>query len=55
MLSLQGESKYWIKNVSDKTIAARVYGSNFVIFNFLENDNFFWNSVESLEFFNSVT
>ena len=39
----------------DKTIAAKVHGSNFVIFNFLENDDFLWNSVESLEFFNSLT
>ena len=36
----------------DKTIAAKVHGT---IFNFLENDNFFWNSVESSEFVNSVT
>ena len=34
----------------DKTIAAQVHGSNFVIFNFLESDDFFWNSVESLDF-----
>ena len=41
--------------VFDKAIAAQVHGSNFVIFNFLENDDFLLNSVESLEFFNSVT
>ena len=39
----------------DKTIAAQVHGSNFVIFNFLENDDFFLNSEEALGFFNSVT
>ena len=39
----------------NKTIAAQVHGSNFVIFIFLENNDFFWNSVESLEFFNTVT
>ena len=42
LLSLQ---RY--KVVFDKTIAAQ---ANFVIFNFLENDNFFLNSVESLDF-----
>ena len=41
LLSLQRESKYWIKKVFHKTIAAQVHGSNFVIFNFLENDTFF--------------
>ena len=46
-LSLQRESKYWIKKVFNKTIAARVHGASFVIFNFLENDDFFWTSVES--------
>ena len=39
----------------DKTIVAQVHGSSTVIFNFLENDDFFWNSVESLEFLNIVT
>ena len=39
----------------DITIAAYVHGSNFVILNFLENDDFFWKSVESSEFVNSVT
>ena len=34
----------------DKTIGTRVHGSNFVIFNFHENDDYFWNSVESLEY-----
>ena len=29
------------KNVFDKTIAAQVHGSKFVIFDFLENDDFF--------------
>ena len=50
LLSLQGESKYWIKKVFDKTTAAQVHGSNFVVFNFLKNDDFLWNSVESLNF-----
>ena len=40
LLSLQRESKYWIKKDFDKTIAAKVYGSNFVIFSFLKNDVF---------------
>ena len=40
LLSLQRESKYWIKKDFDKTIAAKVHGSNFVIFNFRENDVF---------------
>ena len=48
-------SKYWIKKVFDKTIAAQVHGSNFVVFNFLENDDFVLNSVESLEIEKSVT
>ena len=39
----------------DKTIAAQVHGSNFVIFNFLENGDFFCNSVESSDFFKSLT
>ena len=52
---VEGESKYWIKKVFDKTIAAQVQGSNFVIFNFLENDDCLWNSIESLDFLNSVT
>ena len=43
------------KKVFDKTIAAKVHGSSFVIFNFIENDDFFWNYVESSEFVNSVT
>ena len=43
------------KKVFDKAIAAQVHGSNFVILNFLENDNFFWNSIESLDFFNIIT
>ena len=34
----------------DKLFADQVHGSNFVIFSFLENDDFIWNSVESLEF-----
>ena len=38
-----------------KTITAQVHGSHFVIFNFLENGDFFLNSIESSEFFNSVT
>ena len=39
------------KEVFDKAIAAQVHGSNFVMFNFHENDDFFfWNSVESLDF-----
>ena len=42
LLYLQEETKYWIKKVFDKTIAAQVrLGSNIVIFNFLENDVFF--------------
>ena len=41
--------------VFDITIAAQVRGSNFVIFNFLENADSFCNSVESSEFFNSLT
>ena len=41
LISLQKESKYWIKKVFDKTIAAQVHGSNLVIFNFLENGDFF--------------
>ena len=32
-----------------------VHGLNFVIFNFLENNDFFWSSVEACEFVNSVT
>ena len=48
LLSLQGESKYWIKKVFDKAIAAQGHCSNFVIFSFLENDDYLWNSVESL-------
>ena len=55
LISLQRESKYWIKKVFDKTIAAQVHGSNFVIFNFLENSNFFCYSVESSEFLNRLT
>ena len=43
------------KKVFDKTIAALDHGSGFVIFNFLENNDFFWNSVESSDFVNSVT
>ena len=39
----------------DKTSAAKVNGSNFVIFDFLEKDDFFWNSVESSECVNIVT
>ena len=35
------ESKYRIKKVFDKAIAAQIHGSNFVIFNFPENDVFF--------------
>ena len=54
-ISLQRESKYWIKKVFDKTITAQVHGSNFVIFNFLENGDFFCNSVKSSEFLNSLT
>ena len=50
LIFLQGESKYWIKKVFDKTIADQVHGSNFVIFNFLENDDFLWNSIEALKF-----
>ena len=38
-----------------QTIAAQVHGSNFVIFNFLENGDFSCNSVEYLEFLNSLT
>ena len=38
----------------DKMIAA-VHGLNFVFFNFLKNDDFFWNSVKSSKFVNSVT
>ena len=34
----------------DKSIAAQVHGSNFVIFNFLEDDDFFENAVESSDF-----
>ena len=55
LISWQRESKYWIKKLFDKTIAAQVHGSNFVIFNFLENGDFFCNSVESSEFLNSLT
>ena len=34
--------KVWDKKTNfDKTIAAQVHGSSFVIFNFLENDDFF--------------
>ena len=55
LISLQRETKYWIKKVFYKTIAAQVHGLNFVIFNFLENGDFFCNSVESSEFFNSLT
>ena len=44
-----------IVKVSDKTIVALVHGSSFVILNFPENDDFFWNSVESSQFVNSVT
>ena len=40
LISLQRESKYWIKKVFDKTIAVQVHGSNFVIFNFIENGYF---------------
>ena len=43
------------QKVFDKTIAAQVHGSNFVSFNFLENGDFFCNSVESSEIFNSLT
>ena len=50
LISLQEESKYWIKKVFDKAITDQVHGSNFVIFNFLENDDFLWNSVKSLVF-----
>ena len=50
LLSLQRESKYRTKKVFRKTIAAQVHGSNFEISSFLENDDFFWNSVESLDF-----
>ena len=39
------------KKVFNKTISAQVHGSNFVIFKFLKNDDFFWNSVESSDFF----
>ena len=46
LISLQEESKYWIK----KTIVDQVHGSNFVFFSFLKNDDFLWNSVESLKF-----
>ena len=39
----------------DKTIAAKVHGSNFVFFLiFLKMTIFFWNSVESSEFVNIV-
>ena len=55
LISLQRESKYWVKKVFDKTIAAQVHVLNFVIFNFLENGDFFCNSVESTEFLNSLT
>ena len=33
----------------------KFYDSNFVIFNFLGNNDFFWNSVESSEFVKSVS
>ena len=48
-LSLQRESKYWIKKVFNKTIAAQVHGSSLVIrfLIFLKMTIFFWNSVES--------
>ena len=55
LITFQREYKYWNKKSFDKTIAAQVHGSNFVIFNFLENGDFSWNSVESAEFINSVT
>ena len=55
LISLQRESKYWIKKVFDKTIAAQVHGSNFVIFNFLENGDFFCYSIEYAEFLDSLT
>ena len=55
MIYLQRESKYWIKIFLDKTIAAQVHGSNFVIFNFLETGDFFCNSVESSKFLNNIT
>ena len=35
------------KIVLDKAMVAEVHGSNFVIFNYLENDVFFCKSVES--------
>ena len=35
----------------DKTFADQVHGSNFVIFNFPDNDDFLWNSEESLDFY----
>ena len=55
LLSFNESQSIGSKQVIDKTIAAQVHGSNFEIFNFLENDDFFWNSVESLDFFNNVT
>ena len=51
LLSLQSESKYLIrKEFLTNKIAAQVHSSNFAMFNFPENDDFFWNSVESLDF-----
>ena len=43
------------KKLLINTIAVLDHDSNFVIFNFLEKEDFFWNSVESSEFVNSVT
>ena len=55
LISLQRYSNYWIKNNFDKPITAQVHGSTFVIFNCLENGDFFSTSIESLEFLNSLT
>ena len=55
MISLQRESTYWIKKVFAKTITAQVHDSNFVIFIFPENGDFFSVTVEYSEFLNSLT
>ena len=44
-----------IKKNFDKTIPAQVHGSNFVIFNFPENDDFFLELCRIFGFFNSIT
>ena len=40
-----------LKKVFDKTIAAQIHGSNFVIFNFLINDGFFLEPCRIFGFF----